>query len=68
MISDLNETIKRIKRCPLGYYKVDILFEVLESRWAASISKLTVNSHLIMIRRDYDLLNHDGIMECHGNI
>jgi len=55
----LNEAIKQIERVPLGHSKVDILFEALERRWDASASKAIENSHLIMIRGDYELPNHD---------
>jgi hypothetical protein len=49
MINDLNEMLKQIERVPLGRSEVDILFGALEREWAASVSKLTVNLHLIMI-------------------
>lgn len=57
MISDLNESIKRllIRRGSLDPTEIDIKFEMPDREWSASISKPTVNIYLYDVRENHQL-------------
>ncbi len=65
MISDLDETIKRLLReqIPLDPSEVDVSFEVPDREWSARISKPTLNCYLYDVRENRTLRDADWTVE-----
>ena len=69
MITELDETIKRllINRGSLDTREVDIVFDVPDREWSASLSKPTVNLYLYDIRENTSLRNTDWTVQTTAN-
>lgn len=65
MISDLDETIKKIlvEKGKLDPAEVDISFETPKREWSSSISKPTVNLYLYDIRENHELRGTEWFIE-----
>ena len=61
MIADLDETIKQllIKEGGLDLKEVDIVFDMPDREWSATISKPTINFYLYDIRENLELRDYD---------
>ena len=65
MISDLNETIKKLltEKGAFDPAEVDTSFETPNREWSASISKPTVNAYLYDIRENHELRSTEWVIE-----
>jgi hypothetical protein len=67
MIRDLDQTIKKLfeDQAPAGseLKTADISFEIPDSNWRSSITKLTLNCYLYDIRQNLELRTNEPPME-----